>query len=232
MAGLSYIIPDNGAEIDFDITVSETHVNATEVTDHPVEKGVNVSDHAKPLPITLSLVVEVSNTPRKPDDKYGGSFQTSQLSLPSSPGSSSPFVLAEDAIAGALSGPANTSIQTLSFPAPFDKINDTHVALAALERSGGTSDVVTSTANYTSMILTKVSYEKTEAGSGSFSLDFKQILVVSSSTVSAPAPAEPRGKPAAAKGSQATSGVDGSSASLAHKIKDGAANALKSLVGG
>lgn len=49
--------------IQFDASVSETHAFASQATDHPVEGGVDITDHIRRLPNELTLNVIVSNDP-------------------------------------------------------------------------------------------------------------------------------------------------------------------------
>ena len=46
-----------------DASVEETHTSASEVTEHPVEEGTNISDHIRPLPDTLEINGIVTNHP-------------------------------------------------------------------------------------------------------------------------------------------------------------------------
>lgn len=46
-----------------DCIESETRRGSTEVTKHPIESGAVISDHARNAPITIDLVVHVSDTP-------------------------------------------------------------------------------------------------------------------------------------------------------------------------
>lgn len=46
-----------------DASLSEQHTSTNEVTDHPVEQGVNIVDHVRPKPDTLKLEGLVSNNP-------------------------------------------------------------------------------------------------------------------------------------------------------------------------
>ncbi len=46
-----------------DAAVEITHSAEVEVTDHAVEVGANISDHARPKPITLTIDGLISNTP-------------------------------------------------------------------------------------------------------------------------------------------------------------------------
>lgn len=47
----------------FDVVSNETHDAVMQITSHPVEEGANVSDHARPEPIRLTVEGYVSNTP-------------------------------------------------------------------------------------------------------------------------------------------------------------------------
>lgn len=229
MSGPAYLLPNDangnatGQEIDFDILESETHTNSSELTEHPIEKDSDVSDHIKHDPFELSLSVWVTNTPILPQSAYGGNYNPVTLVLPHRPPPSFPSLgdlinIIKTAILGP---PPPIVVHALSFPQQFDKITDTHKALTVLERAGASMSVVTSTANYPNMVLIKVEYAKAEAGSGAFTLGFKQARIVSSSIVAAPAPAEPRGAPQVGKGSQATTPVSGAgSQSLAAKAAD------------
>ncbi len=46
-----------------DASLEETHTSASEVTEHPVEEGTNISDHIRPLPDTLEINGIVTNHP-------------------------------------------------------------------------------------------------------------------------------------------------------------------------
>lgn len=226
MAGMSYIIPDTGAEIDFDLVISESITYASTITEYPVEHGVNPADHVKPEAVSISLEVFVTNTPSEPTGQYPGSVQLLPLELPPLPAPQSPFAIAGDAISDAFNGaPPPLMVQALVFDQIFDKVADTEKALVTLQRSGGTCVVVTSTGNHSDMVLTSLKPEKTEAGGKTFSLEFHAIQVVTSQTVTAPKPVEPRGKPQASKGSQGTKPVEDQK-SAAKKLLDAATKAL------
>jgi hypothetical protein len=49
--------------LELDAVLSEQHDFESEVTEHPVESGANVSDHIRNKPATLKLECVVSNTP-------------------------------------------------------------------------------------------------------------------------------------------------------------------------
>lgn len=49
--------------IEFDCTPSEEHNQAAEVTEHPVEVGVDIADHVRPRLMQLNLTGVITNTP-------------------------------------------------------------------------------------------------------------------------------------------------------------------------
>lgn len=57
------IIRETGERVTFDATLRESHRIEARVTDHPVEDGVDVSDHVQTRPRFFSLTVLVSETP-------------------------------------------------------------------------------------------------------------------------------------------------------------------------
>lgn len=64
------------ADIELDASLSETHSASVEVTDHPVESGASVSDHARALPEQLTIEGLVTNNPLwGPTSSAAESFQ-------------------------------------------------------------------------------------------------------------------------------------------------------------
>lgn len=49
--------------VQLDATVNEAHERSAAVTQHPVEQGVNITDHVRPEPATISIDGVVSGTP-------------------------------------------------------------------------------------------------------------------------------------------------------------------------
>lgn len=70
MAG-SYILRSDGRTLKFDVTNSVTHEGAVILTDHPVERGANISDHARKDLARVTLEVTVSNAPIRSDLRDG-----------------------------------------------------------------------------------------------------------------------------------------------------------------
>lgn len=65
IAELIFGAPKKGkiGTVTLDCTVSESHKDEVEITDHPVETGSTISDHIRKRPISLSLEGIVTNTP-------------------------------------------------------------------------------------------------------------------------------------------------------------------------
>lgn len=55
--------PTTIGTIELDVSITESHTGRVAVTDHPVEDGFNISDHARPEPDRLTIEGLVSNTP-------------------------------------------------------------------------------------------------------------------------------------------------------------------------
>lgn len=65
MAILWYTTPSSGvqAAIEFDATTAENVVLTAQVSEHPVEEGINISDHVRQNPTRLSMECVITNTP-------------------------------------------------------------------------------------------------------------------------------------------------------------------------
>lgn len=51
------------AELDVEVAISETHESAVQVTQNPVENGVDITDHVQVLPRKLQIEGAISDTP-------------------------------------------------------------------------------------------------------------------------------------------------------------------------
>lgn len=54
---------DNQQILEFDATINELHTGDAELTRHPVEQGVDITDHIRRLPEELQITGIVSDTP-------------------------------------------------------------------------------------------------------------------------------------------------------------------------
>lgn len=53
----------------FDATPSDTHEQSAAISNYPVETGVDITNHVRPLPFTLKLVARLSATPMSEDEQ-------------------------------------------------------------------------------------------------------------------------------------------------------------------
>jgi hypothetical protein len=83
MAILYWTNEDTGELVTFkfDVTTSEDPTDAVTITDHPVEKGANIVDHARDEPEIISLEGYVTNTPHQGNLTEDDDNKTGQLTL-------------------------------------------------------------------------------------------------------------------------------------------------------
>lgn len=186
-----------------DLVVSETHESTVTVTKHPVEKGADVTDHVRIEPKTLSLEVFVTNTPITRDTIQGrGDTSTLEIEFPRI------HTALGDAIDDAFGAPPPTKIQVLTFPDLFDRVREIQDQLITHQEAAHLWTVVTASRTYEDMVIAKVSLPRDTPGGATFHIDLESIRTVSTQTVTAPKPAEKRGAPKQAKGSQGTTPKD------------------------
>lgn len=251
-----YFLPDDDPSVIIqpDLTMSESHDKTAVITDHPTETGTNISDHVRIENRRFSCVVYITRTPTVPNrpvrpnatDKVdptegpGGNQETVELTIPqfSPPFDGTPGALfrAAGAVATALvdaitGGPKPTKAYgLLLFPEVFDPVALFQEKLEDMQEGGVTSSIVTTTKTYENMLIEQISMPITEAGGAEFTIQFRQIRVVSSASVQAPKPSVPSGNPKANKGGQSpnpTNGPDAVKASVAKQL----ANKVLGLVG-
>jgi hypothetical protein len=195
----AYIIPDAAGSIYFDAIISETHSNKSELTEHPVELGSDVTDNIRHDPESFTLEGIVSNTPTLPGPPgpvgsypgAGWTFQDVQLTIPKPPLQLSLAGLASaglSALGSLLFGEAPTIAHLITPPGPLDAIAAVHNALTAVERAGMLCTVFTSTKEYDSMAIVAVDMPRERLGSANFRVEFKRVNIVATSTVAAPTP--------------------------------------------
>lgn len=63
MAAILFEVLGVKSVVEFDVTTTEVHSSAAEVTEHPVEAGANVTDHIRPRLDKVTLECGITNTP-------------------------------------------------------------------------------------------------------------------------------------------------------------------------
>jgi hypothetical protein len=232
--------------VHFDLDLGHSVVEGSDVTAHPVEVGADIVDHVRPLPTEFQLRVYVTNTPTRRDVLMGrGQVESLELTIPkyeppleATPGSL--FRAAGNAIGAAANaifgGPDTIKSQILLFPAVFDRVQEVEAQLTRLRLAGALLNLITPTKVHENLVITNVTQPREEYGGSEFSINLRQVRLVSNAVVAAPNPAEPRGAPGQAKGSQATKEVKGKDAlnakSWAASLVDQVPEASTFLFGG
>lgn len=162
---------DQQIVIQFDASLSESHMATAQVTDHQVEKGPNITDHIRPLPMRLSVVGFVTDTPVSVD-------------ILSPTNSTAGRVRGLDLQTG------NASAQVLQFDTRFFRVQDVFQSLLDAQANGRLVDINTSLKNYTSFAITSVTAPRdAEHGNAvEFTVELQQIITVSVVTVASTAP--------------------------------------------
>lgn len=193
-------LPSQLGQITFDVILSEEHERGAIVTDHPVEQGINVADHVRPLPDRLTLEGFTSNSPI---DSPDSNWLPMTLDLPI-PGQDGPLSFLNGGTTGLIQKglaamgiggpPTSATVYVQQFIGSTDYVRQTYELLTYLRDSATLLTVFTPQSEYYDMILERVTLHRdaSTGTSGNFTLEFRQVRVVQSSVVAAPLPAIPR----------------------------------------
>lgn len=153
-----------GTNIVAQVTIEESHKDDLEITEHPVEIGASITDHAFKRPAELTLKLGWSNSPSQ-----GGLI---------------------DGLVGG-QGAAFAGVQSLLSGNAVLQVRDIYNKLLALQTSAVPFDIYTGKRKYTNMLIASLttSTDKDTENSLMVSVSCKQIIIVGTSLVSVPAPA-------------------------------------------
>lgn len=251
--------------VQFDAVVTEVHEDIVTITDHPVELGVNITDHARPEPERLTVEGIVSRMPN-PELDSDLSLDITELSVqtmvdqgtrtivlripqppiePSINGLVNAGIGAlKNAIFGApkatvenppIRGTVQRNYRAIHQTEPRDRVRDIYDLLLKAKERALLVVVSTTPRDYYDMLIERIAAPRTVDDGGGrvrFEVDLRRIRVAASETVNAPEPAEARGQPTKAKGSQASKQDPNDEKkkerleSTLHKAKEAAAEAL------
>lgn len=164
--------------ITLDASIKETHKSTVEITEHPVEDGAVISDHARTKPAEITIEGMISNTPVTRDqetriiENAGVQIETTSV---------------QDAILGA-PGYAEQIF------AQLETLRDTHKLM----------DVTTGVKSYTNMGIVSLEIPR-DAKSGDaifFSISLKEVRLVKNQTTTQVVAAEPKAKKKVSTGKQ------------------------------
>lgn len=164
--------------IDLDVSVSEQHQGDVDVTDHPVEKGFNVTDHVRAKPETITIDGFVSNTPTYFPEK--SNVRVNQ------DGTFTGETIARTATQGVAFTDKSNRKYTWETNAEGDGSRgaQAYKTLKTIKDSGSIITISTSLRTYENMVMTSLSVPRVaDNGNGlRFTASFKQIRVVNSAT--------------------------------------------------
>lgn len=162
-------------------TIEERHIDRIEVTDHPVEYGAQISDHAFRLPAEVTLVMAWSNSPNNADllDSAIGAAATVNSAAQVAAG-------AIGAVNGAIE--LTHSVQSFLNGSSVNQIKSAYNALLALQSTRALFDIYTGKRSYKNMICRSISTESDCESENSLTviLQCQEILLVNTSIITLP----------------------------------------------
>jgi hypothetical protein len=201
--------------VQFDVVTVITHEGTVEVTEHPVEEGSDIADHARPVPEFLSIEGFVSNKPMASNPGVDKIASFRQVDLKYPPHDPPLNLSIGQAITGAIDAitgkdPFPAQVTALAFDTFVNRIRQIAEKLEDARLNSRLIRVYTSLREYENMVLLREAEPITaDDGSGcTFQVDLKRIRIVTAETVEAPQPAEARGATTKAKGSKAGQQAD------------------------
>lgn len=219
----------------FDVVTSETHEALVAITDHPVEDGPNVSDHARDEPDTIAIEGFVSNSPlfSNPGAEKFVAYQNVTLTMPKKETNVLAFT---SNLVGAIDGFLNPGPSKALVLAPVGELSARARAfydtLAKAKSEKARIRVVSPVRELENMMIRRLAVVRTPENSGGFlfQVELRRVVIVKSETVDAPMPTEPRGLLPVSKGSQATK-EDKKKEEKLKSLAAGGADALSGALG-
>lgn len=172
--------------IDFDAVVKESYELPVDVTDHAVEAGAAISDHARAGNETISLEAWVTNTP----------VVVPGFGLDGASGSTRPATLT-------ING-RDVTTSVLQFSAAFDRRRTMDALLRALAEAGQLLTVRTTYRDIANVVIAryKVERDKDSANALAINLDLRRVTIVQTQTAAVRATRQRRGQRRQNRGGQ------------------------------
>ena len=170
--------------VTFDATLQETQTFTSEVTEHPVEQGADITDHVRPKPIELRIQGIITETPL--DDSL--------------------IMAAAKAVPG-LGLLASSAFTLNSMLSNSGVVRGAFNSLRAIRDSGQPITVSTKYRSYSSMVITELAFTRDQhtGDAMAISLSLREVLTVSSAVTTIQLPTMAQG--ALDMGTQATTGA-------------------------
>ena len=175
------------------VTLQEVHTDTLEITDHPVEQGAAITDHAFKRPAELIITCAWSNSP---GGNGSSALQSAGLAATvlGVQGASSATVLT-GAVGGGLGGAidqTSAGVQALLTGNSPNQVKGIYQQLLELQESRIPFDVVTGKRSYVNMLFRslQVTTDKTSENALQVVANLRQIILVSTKPLTQSAPPE------------------------------------------
>lgn len=181
-ANIRYASPSGGTikmpDISAMATVRERHMDQLEITDHPVEQGASISDHAFKRPAEVTLEIVWSNSPVVSNGLINSAVAAGAAN--------SNIVRTGAAIYGAVQ--AIQSVQSALAGVNSDQMKTAYDTLLELQENRALFDLTTGKREYVNMVCKTLSVETDEKTENALFVTMvcHQVILVNTQTVSLP----------------------------------------------
>jgi len=169
------------------ITISEIGHDELQITDHPVENGSVISDHAFVLPISLDIVCSWSNSSYSPSviERAVGAVGAGIGGLAGVLASVIPTIGAVKSVQSVFNGDGPSQAKSV-----YDK-------MLKLQRARVPMDIYTGKRVYKDMLIKSITNRTTRESENSLILEIscKQVIIVKTSSVTVPINTEAQASP-------------------------------------
>lgn len=232
----SAYIDEDGVPFEFDVVKEHRHDGELVLTEHPVEDGVDVADHARVQLKHFSCEALISNAPitGRPGAQQSIEIDPPKYEAPLAPTPGAVFGAVGGLISSLFGKPAPQKASVFVVTKEENYVSTGLEYLQRIQDYAVVIKLVTPENEYENMVLTNFSVVRNaEGGTGALvQLEFKQIRIVESKKVNAPVPTEVRGADAKKKGVKGPVPISAEKKdSLAKVIKDGGFEGLAKAVG-
>lgn len=173
---ISYLAGNSLVTIEFDATIREEHAGTTTVTEYHVERGADVSDHARPENERLTCDVVVTDTPikvpRTNTDGAQGGFSSMPLQTPAF--TRIPHILPGIGLVESFIPPhdSTTMIEVLNFDDTMNRVQNVYNELEVLRTATTLVNISTPLREYTDMVLRSVTAPRGPSDGSSITFTF------------------------------------------------------------
>lgn len=180
--------------ISLDASVNEVHRLSAIVTDHPVESGVNISDHVRPDLDRIEIEGVISNTPIILPRNFADGTQVIEVPIEGPPRTVGNTIGRPIPLIGALASRIPLPLSSQSgvargFDPPFDRVEAVFQALKKIRDEGSLVRIYTTLRAYENMALENIEVTRNAANGNVLALNIsaREVRVGFTRTVEVPA---------------------------------------------